>query len=144
VPADRSRELEAELTAVLVLLDDVHAECAVVVAQARRDAERIVATARGEAAAVADGAGRRARAARDEAAREVLPRPGPRPSALWLAPISRPREYATAPGRASLRWRAEPSALSEAWGPSRARPWPTGQICRDCPGGRRERRMGRR
>jgi vacuolar-type H+-ATPase subunit H len=72
VPADRSRELEAELTAVLALLDDVHAECAVVVAQARRDAERIMATARGEAAAVADGAERRARAARDEAAREVL------------------------------------------------------------------------
>jgi cell division septum initiation protein DivIVA len=72
VPADRSRELEAELTAVLALLDDVHSECADLVAQARRDAERIVATARGEAAAVADGADRRARAARDEAAREVL------------------------------------------------------------------------
>jgi vacuolar-type H+-ATPase subunit H len=72
VPADRSRELEAELTAVLALLDDVHAESAVVVAQARRDAERIVAAARDEAAAVADGADRRARAARDEAVREVL------------------------------------------------------------------------
>jgi vacuolar-type H+-ATPase subunit H len=72
VPADRSRELEGELTAVLALLDGVQAECAGVVAQARRDAERIVATARGEAAAVADDADRRARAARDEAAREVL------------------------------------------------------------------------
>jgi len=72
VPADRSRELEAELTAVLALLDGVHAECADVVARARRDAERIVAAARGEAAAVADGADRRARTAREEAAREVL------------------------------------------------------------------------
>ncbi len=72
VPADRSRELEAELTTVLALLDDVHAECAGIVAKARRDAERIVAAARGEAAAVADDADRRARAARDGAAREVL------------------------------------------------------------------------
>jgi len=72
VPADRSRELETELTTVLALLDGVHAECAGVVAQARRDAERIVAAARSEAAAVADDADRRARVARDEAAREVL------------------------------------------------------------------------
>jgi len=72
VPADRSRELQAELTAVLALLDGVHAECASVIAQARRDAERIVAAARGEAATVADGADKRARAAREEAAREVL------------------------------------------------------------------------
>ncbi|HMD92195.1 MAG TPA: hypothetical protein VKG80_06085, partial [Trebonia sp.] len=72
VPADRSRELETELTTVLALLDGVHAECAGVVAQARRDAERIVAAARDEAAAVADGAYRHARVARDEAAREVL------------------------------------------------------------------------
>jgi vacuolar-type H+-ATPase subunit H len=72
VPADRSGELEAELIAVLALLDDVHAECAGVVAQARLDAERIVAAARTEAAAMADGADRRARAARDEAAQEVL------------------------------------------------------------------------
>jgi vacuolar-type H+-ATPase subunit H len=72
VPADRTRELEAELTGVLSLLDDVHGECADMVARARRDAERIVATARGEAAALADSADQRARAARDEAAREVL------------------------------------------------------------------------
>ena len=72
VPADRSRELETELTTVLALLDGVRAECAGVVAQARRDAERIVAAARDEAAAVAEGADRRARAARDEAVREVL------------------------------------------------------------------------
>ena len=72
VPADRSRELEAELTAVLALLDSVHAECAGVVAQARRDAERIVAAACAEATAVANDADRRARAALDHAAGEVL------------------------------------------------------------------------
>jgi len=72
VPADRSRELEAELTAVLALLDGVQAECADIVAKARRDAERIVAAARGEAAAVAADADRRARAERERAAREVL------------------------------------------------------------------------
>jgi len=72
VPADRSRELEAELTTVLALLDGVHAECAGVVARARRDAERIVAAARAEAATMTGDTDRRARAARDEAAREVL------------------------------------------------------------------------
>lgn len=72
VPADRSRELEAELTAVLALLDGIHAECASAVAQARRDAERIVASARSEAAAAAGDADKRARAAREKAAREVL------------------------------------------------------------------------
>ena len=72
VPADRSRELDAELTTVLALLDGVHAECAGVVAQARRDAERIVAAARAEAATMTEDANRRARAARDEAAWEVL------------------------------------------------------------------------
>jgi vacuolar-type H+-ATPase subunit H len=72
VPADRSGELEAELTAVLGLLDGVHAQCAGIVAQARRDAGQIVAAAREEAAAVTADAGRRARAARDEAAREAL------------------------------------------------------------------------
>lgn len=72
VPADRSAELEAELTAVLALLDGVHAQCAGIVAQACRDAGQIVAAAREEAAAVTADADRRARAARDEAAREVL------------------------------------------------------------------------
>jgi len=72
VPADHSRELEAELTTVLALLDGVHAECADIVAKARRDAERMVAAARGEAAAVADDADRRARAARERAAWEVV------------------------------------------------------------------------
>ena len=72
VPADRSAEIEAELTAVLALLDGVHAQCASIVARARQDAGQIVAAAREEAAAVIADADRRARAARDEAAREVL------------------------------------------------------------------------
>ena len=72
VPADRSRELEAELTTVLALLDGVHAECAGVLARARRDAEQIVAAARAEAATMTGDADRRARAVRDEAAWEVL------------------------------------------------------------------------
>ena len=72
VPADRSRELEAELTTVLALLDGVHAECAGFVARARWDAERIVAAAHTEAATMTGEADRRARAARDEAAWEVL------------------------------------------------------------------------
>ncbi len=72
VPVDRSRELEAELVPVLALLDGVDAECARVVAQARRDAERIVAAAREVAAAQVGDADRRARAGRDEAAQEVL------------------------------------------------------------------------
>jgi len=72
VPADRSRELEAELTTVLALLDGVHAECAGVLAEARRDAEQIVAAARAEAATMTGDAEQRARAAHDEAARQVL------------------------------------------------------------------------
>jgi vacuolar-type H+-ATPase subunit H len=72
VPVDRSRELEAELAPVLALLDSVDAECARVVAQARRDAARIVAAAREVATAQLGDAERRARAGRDEAAQEVL------------------------------------------------------------------------
>jgi vacuolar-type H+-ATPase subunit H len=72
VPVDRSGELEAELTPVLALLDGVDAECGRVVAQARRDAERIVAAAREEAAAQLGDAGRRARVAREQAVQEIL------------------------------------------------------------------------
>ena len=72
VPVDRSRQLEAELAPVLALLDGMDAECARVVAQAHRDAERIVAAAREVAAAQLADADRRARAERDEAAQEVL------------------------------------------------------------------------
>ena len=72
MPADRSGELEAELDPVLALLAAVDAECARIVAQARRDAGHIVAAARDEAAGRLADADQRARAARDEAVREVL------------------------------------------------------------------------
>jgi vacuolar-type H+-ATPase subunit H len=72
VPADRSGELEAELDPVLALLAGVDAECARIVAQARRDAGQIVAAARDEAAGRRADADQRARAARDEAVREAL------------------------------------------------------------------------
>jgi Skp family chaperone for outer membrane proteins len=72
VPADRSRELAAELDPVLALLADVDAECARIAAQAQDDAERIRAAAREQAAAMAADANRRAGAARREAAEAVL------------------------------------------------------------------------
>jgi vacuolar-type H+-ATPase subunit H len=72
VPGDRSRELEAELSPVLALLEGVDAECARLVARARHDAGQIIAAARDEAAAqLADG-DQRARSARDEVMRAVL------------------------------------------------------------------------
>ncbi len=72
MPADRSRELEAELSPVLALLEGADAECTRMVARARHDAEQIIAAARDEAAAQLADADRRARSARDEAMREVL------------------------------------------------------------------------
>jgi len=72
VPADRSRELEAEVGPVLTLLESVAAERARVIDQARRDAEQITAAARAEAAAIAADAERRAVAAREEAARQAV------------------------------------------------------------------------
>ena len=72
VPADRSRELEAELSPVLALLEGVDAECARIVAQARHDAGQIIAAARDEAAAGLADADQRARSARDEVMREIL------------------------------------------------------------------------
>jgi vacuolar-type H+-ATPase subunit H len=72
VPADRSRELEAEVEPVLTLLASTNAECEHIIGQARRDAEQITAAARAEAAAVAADAERRAQAARDEAARQAM------------------------------------------------------------------------
>jgi hypothetical protein len=53
VPADRSRELEAELGPVLALLAGTDAECRRIITRARRDAEQITAEARAEAAAIA-------------------------------------------------------------------------------------------
>lgn len=72
VPADRSRELEAELSPVLALLEGVDSECGRIVAQARHDAEQIIAAARDAAAADLAGADQRARSARDEITREIL------------------------------------------------------------------------
>jgi vacuolar-type H+-ATPase subunit H len=72
VPADRSRELEAEVGPVLALLENADAERERIIAQARRDADQITAAARAEAAAIAADAGRRAGVARAEAARQAM------------------------------------------------------------------------
>jgi vacuolar-type H+-ATPase subunit H len=72
VPADRSRDLEAELGPVLAMMDGTDAERERIIAQARSDAEQIVAQARAEAAGIAVDAARRAEAAREEAARQVM------------------------------------------------------------------------
>ena len=72
MPADRSRELEAELSPVLALLEGVDAECARIIARARHDAGQIIAAARSEAAADLADAGQRAGSARDEVMREIL------------------------------------------------------------------------
>jgi vacuolar-type H+-ATPase subunit H len=74
VPADRARELGAEIGPVLALLDDTHAECERIIAAARRDAERIAAAADAETARIGQEAGRLARTARDDAAGEALAR----------------------------------------------------------------------
>jgi vacuolar-type H+-ATPase subunit H len=72
VPADRSRELEAELGPVLALLEGVDAECARIVARARHDAGQIIAAARDGAAVDLADVDQRARSARDEVMREIL------------------------------------------------------------------------
>jgi len=72
VPVDRSGELEAELVPVLTLLDGVDADCARIVAVARREAGRITGAAREEAAATLVDAERRARAAREQAVQQAL------------------------------------------------------------------------
>lgn len=72
VPVDRSSELEAELMPVLTLVDGVDADCARIVAVARREAGRITGAAREEAAAMLVDAERRARAAREQTVQQVL------------------------------------------------------------------------
>jgi len=72
VPADRRRELEAEVGPVLALLAGTQAECERIITQARLDAGQLVAEAGTEAAAIAADAARRAAAAREEAARRVM------------------------------------------------------------------------
>jgi cell division septum initiation protein DivIVA len=72
VPADRSRELEAEVGPVLALLEDVDAECARILDQARRDADDVRAAALAQAAAITADGDRTAQGVREEAARQVL------------------------------------------------------------------------
>jgi predicted component of type VI protein secretion system len=72
VPANRSGELEAELSPVLSLLDDVDSECMRIIERAKQDAGQIIAAAHDEAAAQLAASAQRARAVRNEAAREVL------------------------------------------------------------------------
>jgi Skp family chaperone for outer membrane proteins len=72
VPADPARELEAEVGPVLARLAGVQAECAQILAAARRDAGQLTAGARAEAAAIALAAGRRAAAAREDAAGQAM------------------------------------------------------------------------
>ena len=72
VPADRSRELEAEVGPVLALLESTDAERMRIIAQARRDADQITAAARAEAAAIAADAEQRAERAREQAAQQVV------------------------------------------------------------------------
>jgi hypothetical protein len=72
LPADRSSGLEAEVGPVLTLLDDVAAEHARIIDQARRDAKEITAAARAETAAISADARRRAQAAREEMARREI------------------------------------------------------------------------
>ena len=74
VPADRARELGAEIRPVLALLDDTYAECARITAAARLEADRISAAADAETARIGQEADRLARIARDDAAGEVLAR----------------------------------------------------------------------
>ena len=72
VPADRARELAAEVEPVLVLLDEAHAECERIIEAGRQEAGRIAAETHAELARIGQEADRNARAARDEAAAEVL------------------------------------------------------------------------
>jgi vacuolar-type H+-ATPase subunit H len=72
VPADRSGELESEVTPVLARLDDTQAERERLIAQARHDAEQIVAAARSAAEAIAVDAAQRAETVREQAAQQVM------------------------------------------------------------------------
>jgi vacuolar-type H+-ATPase subunit H len=72
VPADRARELAAELEPVLALLDGTYAECQQIIETARREADGITAHMQAEVTEIGQEAARQARTARDEAAAEVL------------------------------------------------------------------------
>lgn len=91
VPADRARDLEAELVPVLELLAEADAEGARLVEQARADAERIVAAARDQAAAQLREAGQRAAAAREDTVRQIVSAA----QAEAAAAVARARQQAT-------------------------------------------------
>ncbi|HEY2553589.1 MAG TPA: hypothetical protein VGI64_23775 [Streptosporangiaceae bacterium] len=72
VPADRRRQLEAELGPVLMLLDGPSAERSGIVAAARRDAEHIVRVARSDADGIRAAAQQRAAASVAELVQEAV------------------------------------------------------------------------
>ncbi len=72
VPADRSGELESEVTPVLALLDDTEAQRERLIAQARHDAGQIVAAARSASDTIAADAAQRAETVREQAAQQVM------------------------------------------------------------------------
>ena len=72
VPADRRRQLEAELGPVLMLLDGPSAACSGIVAAAQRDAEHIVRRARAEADHIRSAAQERALASVAELVQQAI------------------------------------------------------------------------
>jgi vacuolar-type H+-ATPase subunit H len=72
VPADRSGELESEVTPVLALLDDTEAQGERLIAQARHDAGQLVAAARSASDTIAADAAQRAETVREQAAQQVM------------------------------------------------------------------------
>ncbi len=104
VPADRRRELEAEVGPVLALLAGTQAECERIITQARLDAGQLVAEAGTEAAAIAADAARRAAAAREEAARRVMAAAGTRPPRPCATPSGRPPGPGNSRLSACLPW----------------------------------------
>lgn len=100
VPVDRRRQLESELSPVLVLLDGPSAECAGVIAAAERDAEHIVGAARGEAARIVSDARQRAAARAAELVQEAMAAARTQASAITAAGAA---EAAAIAERAGLR-----------------------------------------
>jgi vacuolar-type H+-ATPase subunit H len=74
VPADRQRDRESELGPVLAALDEPNAECAELVAAARRDAEQIITAARSQADDIVVAARRRAAGLVDELVQQAVSR----------------------------------------------------------------------
>lgn len=72
IPADRRSQLAAELEPLLELLDGPDADCAEIIAAARRDADEIIAAARNDATALVSDAGHRAAEARGQILRDTV------------------------------------------------------------------------